>query len=431
MDKTPPHDMTAEASVLGAILIRPDYREQVAEIISPSDFYRPHHAKVYQAILDVETPDMQQVHQRLQDSGHEVGGLLVELTEATTFTPVQSAGRVRQMADRRALIQVCTDALSHAYDLSRDADSVVAQTEEAILSVGKVGIGEPSHLPVEITKRAAELSEPMEEGLRSCARSYDAVTLGFLPRKLYVLGADPGEGKTSKALSDSLASAIHGAWAHWFSLEMSKEELSLRALSSVGQIDGRLLLTHNVSEAEREYLTGVASGFQVPLTIDDDLYEHEQMIARARRLARKGCKLFVIDYLQKLQTEKHFHSEHGPIKYFVEAWKRLAKQENVTVYTLVQLVKRKEIVPDVSDLYGSKFIQNEADVIELLYPPGKAGEVSVVLDSAGKFDLMEELQKGKIVKCRHHRTGAVLYRFNRATTTYSDWDGPKPIWNKR
>jgi replicative DNA helicase len=385
---TPPSDPEAEQSVLGAILVRPEMLDHLVGTITPGDFYRQAHASVFQAMLDLyaksEPVDLVTVCALLKERSHleGVGGpiFLAGLSEQVGFATnaVHYAKIVSEKASLRRLLDVtqeisaaCLAPQEHIPEFIDAAEQKVFQVAETNIKQGFSPIGELAYKEVatieEIYGRGSVVT-----GVASGFIDIDTLTAGFQKSDLIILASRPSMGKTALALNIAFNAKVPVAF---FSLEMSKEQLVRRQLSSIGQIDGNHIRRAFLNGDEWSRLNQAASRLEkTPIFIDDTpgatLLE---IRSKTRRLKAQGkCQMIIIDYLQLMRGPK-FRSgnREQEISEISRGLKIIAKELDVPVLALAQLSreceKRPDKTPMLSDLRESGAIEQDADVVMFIY----------------------------------------------------------------
>jgi replicative DNA helicase len=400
---TPPGNPEAEQSVLGAILVRPEALDRIADLIAPEDFYRGAHGRIYKAMLDLygkgEPVDLVTVNALLKERGQleGVGGpvFLAGLSEQVGFATNAEyyATLVRDKAVLRRLLdctqEIAAGCLSPVEDVAEfldEAEHKIFQVAEAKVRPGFSPISSLVDAEIATLEAIWGRKDGSLTGVTSGFADLDNYTAGFQPSDLIILAARPSMGKTALALNIAVNAAFGGpphkpqarhtpVPVAFFSLEMSKEQLVRRLLSSVGKVDA--------SQIRRAaFLTGPewshlqeAAGILLdcPIYIDDTPAATVLDIrAKSRRLKADGkLGLVIIDYLQLMQGRVDAPSREQQISEISRSLKGLAKELAVPVIALSQLSrepeKRERKRPQLSDLRESGAIEQDADVVMFIY----------------------------------------------------------------
>jgi replicative DNA helicase len=393
-ERVPPHNIEAEMSVLGAILQSNEALLKCLEFLQPGHFYRDAHRKIFavakELFLRSEPVDLITVTNDLRRRGdlEEVGSaaFLTSLVEAvpTAANVTYHARIVRDKALLRQLIDVATDIVGLGYADQDDADQLLELAEQQIFEISEDRVRR-SFLPLkEILKDAFEEVERLYDrktqvtGVPTGFGELDKMTAGLQPSELVIIAGRPSMGKTSFALNIARNAAIEeGLPVGIFSLEMSKEQVVQRMLSSEAEVDSNRLRTGFLRETDWPKLTSAAGRLSdAPIYIDDSAaITVIELRAKARRLkAEKEVKMVVIDYLQLISGRLRSENRQQEVSEICRALKAMAKELNVPVVALSQLARRteerEEGRPQLSDLRESGAIEQDSDVVMFLYRPG-------------------------------------------------------------
>jgi replicative DNA helicase len=389
---TPPANLEAEQSVLGAILLRSQTLDQVADLISPEDFYRLAHGQIYQAMLDLwargEPVDLVTVTALLKERGklEEVGGpvFLASLSEqvGTAAHAAHYARLVHEKAVLRRLLersqyisQACLAPVEDVDQFLDWAEGEIFRVAESKIRPGFQSLSALVEREVGTLEAIWHREQGRITGVPSGFPDLDQLTAGFQKGDLIIIAARPSMGKTALALNIAF-NAAYGAQVPvaFFSLEMSKEQLVRRLLSSVGEIDASHLRRAFLTDDEWRRLQDAASYLlETPIFIDDTPAATVlEVRSKARRLRAEGkLGLIIVDYLQLMRGRSDAPSREQEISEISRSLKALAKELSVPVIALSQLSRkvedrpRKE--PQLSDLRESGAIEQDADVILFIY----------------------------------------------------------------
>ncbi|MBM4295529.1 MAG: replicative DNA helicase [Deltaproteobacteria bacterium] len=391
---TPPASTEAEQSVLGAILVRPEVMDQVADLLGPDDFYREAHGRIYQAILDLyrrgEPVDLVTITALLKERGQleGVGGpaFLAGLAEQVGFAVNAQyyAGLVHSKSVLRRLLDcvqgIAADCLGPIEDVEEFLDGVEQKVFQVAESKIRPGFNPVSKLvDDEIANLEAiwHREKGMITGVPSGFKDMDRLTAGFQNGDLIILAARPSMGKTALALNIAFNAAYcHQVPVGFFSLEMSKEQLVRRLLSSEGRIDANFLRRGYFPDPNEDWSRiQEAAGrlIETPLYIDDSPAATVlEVRAKSRRLKAEGkLGLVIVDYLQLMKGRHDAPSREQEISEISRNLKALAKELHVPVLALSQLSRKVEDrnpkIPQLADLRESGAIEQDADVIFFIY----------------------------------------------------------------
>lgn len=388
--KTPPHNLEAEESVLGAILLDREAIVQVADKLESAHFYKTAHADIYEAMLKLfderEPIDVVTLTNQLKKMKRftEVGGsaYLAKLASSvpTAAHVVQYAKIVRDLSIKRSLISLSSELGEMAFDPGLSTDQILDKTEKQVFSLSQKQMRRSF---VSLKKALSESFDRLDElhknsdGLRGVSTGFldlDNTLAGMQKSNLIVLAARPGIGKTAFSLSIAQhVAVVKGMKVGYFALEMSTEEMVDRLLVQQADIDAWRLKTGRLSEDDFEKLSeamGVLA--EAPLYFDDTPGQSIlEVRTKARRLmAEHGLDLIVVDYLQLMQgyTKDNRVQEVSEIS---QGLKNLARELKVPVLALSQLNRgvenRGTKQPQLSDLRESGSIEQDSDVVMFLY----------------------------------------------------------------
>jgi replicative DNA helicase len=391
LHKIPPQNLEAEQSVLGGILIDNQAVNSVLEILQMDDFYSDAHRKIFAAILELSEKgrpsDLITLSDVLRDRNQidAVGGVSYL---ASLVDNVPSAANisyyskiVKEKAILRSLIGTATDILTKSYHAGSDVDTLLDEAEHAIFEISENKI-KPSFSPLkELIKDSFRTIERLYEkkelitGVPTGFEMLDEKTSGLQKSDLVVVAGRPSMGKTALALNIAQYAAIEANIpVAIFSLEMSKEQLAFRMLSSEARVDSQRLRRGFPGETDWPKLTTAAGRLaEAPIFIDDTAaITVLEMKAKARRLrAETGLGLVIVDYLQLMRSLGFRDSREQEISEISRSLKALAKELSIPVMALSQLNRQVEQRtnrrPQMADLRESGAIEQDADVIIFLY----------------------------------------------------------------
>jgi len=389
--KIPPQNVEAEQAVLGSILLKADVFGTVLEILKSEDFYKEAHRLIYEAMIDLfdrnEPQDLLTVSNLLRSTNRlEKAGGSSYLATLTAMVPVTAnigsyAKIIRDKAILRNLISVNTDIAGRCYEDQNDIDILVDEAEQAIFEIaGKKGgqnFTPVKHIVPKAFAAVEQLYKRKEliTGVPTGYLEIDKMTAGLQPSDLIILAARPSMGKTSFAMNIAQhAALVEKTGVAVFSLEMSKEQLVMRLLSSVGRIDSQRIRTGKLRSEDWPKLTRAVGMLEsAPIYIDDTpAISVLEMRAKVRRLAAQhDINLIVVDYLQLMRGRSGIENRTQEISEISRSLKALAKEHHVPVIALSQLNRglesRTDKRPMMSDLRESGAIEQDADVICFIY----------------------------------------------------------------
>ncbi len=422
-----PYSPEAEQSLLGALLIDPERMPRIVELLpQPDYFYLEMHKLIYRVMLDLFTAskaiDFVTVMEALrrEKSFDESTGktYLIDLANnaITLENIVDYANSVREAYDKRMLIQASQRTIEETMSGLDRSDVLIDSAEQRIFDIrqGKnvQGLVHISEVIQETYDRLDMLNSAESEELKPISTgisTLDNYITGLNKSDLILLAARPGMGKTAFALNIASHAAVkqHKRVA-FFSLEMSKEQLSSRLLSSLGAIESQKIKTGKMSDDEWSRLIpagDILSHSEMYLD-DTPSITVPAMKAKLRRL--KGVQLVVIDYLQLLQSGRRIENRVQEVSDITRNLKIMAKELNVPVITLSQLSreseKRADHRPQLSDMRDSGSIEQDADIVLFLYRPGYYND-----GDNNKDDADEDKDSGEciVAKNRHGEMGIV------------------------
>ncbi|MFC5730282.1 replicative DNA helicase [Nocardioides vastitatis] len=389
--RTPPQDMAAEQSVLGAMLISKDAIADVVEVLRGVDYYRPAHEAIHDAILDLygrgEPADMVTVAGELQRRGElqRIGGAPYLHTLAANVPIAANAGFyaeiVREKAILRRLVDAGTKIVQISYAGEGEVDAIVNEAQAEVYQVTDRRKAEdyaPLGDIMDSVLDEIEAIENREAGIYGVPTGFadlDDLTNGLHKGQMIVVAARPAMGKSTLALDLCRAASIHNnLTSAFFSLEMTRSEITMRLLSAEARIPLNHIRNGKMTTEEWDRLARhVAKISSAPVFIDDSPnMTMTEIRAKARRLKQKhDLKLMVIDYLQLMSSGKKVESRQLEVSEFSRQMKLLAKELEVPIIALSQLNRgpeqRADKRPMMSDLRESGSIEQDADMVILLH----------------------------------------------------------------
>lgn len=385
-----PFSPEAEQSVLGAILLDSSCLDRVTEFLPrPDYFYQVNNALIYEVMLDLFTTgrpvDFVTVLEQLKqnDSFDESTGkvYLMQLAQIVpSISNVESYAKiVRDKYDVRTLILAAREILENASQGAADASTLLDSAEQRIFDIrrGKnmQGLQPLNEVIIETFDRLDRLNSPdrdLYKGIPTGIRELDDTITGLNRSDLIILAARPGMGKTSFALNIARHAAVTAQKrVAFFSLEMAREQLASRLLSTESLVSGTKLRTGELNDGEwARLIEGGDILSKASIYLDDNSsITVPEMKAKIRRL--KNVDLVIIDYLQLMNSAKRIDNRVQEISEITRNLKIMAKELNIPVIALSQLArgseKRTEHRPVLSDLRDSGSIEQDADIVLFLY----------------------------------------------------------------
>jgi replicative DNA helicase len=395
LKRVPPQNIEAEQSVIGAVLLENESFHEVSDLVAAHDFYRETHRAIFQAIAELiagnQPADAITLTEKLRSKGvlEQVGGpaYIAELADSvpTAANVAHYARIVREKSVLRRLISDARDIETRASEPGADAVSILEEAEASIFQiaerrarssfVGSKSLVRDSLLEIDrLAEHKGEIS-----GLPSGIDLLDALTSGFHPGQLIVIGARPSVGKSALALNIAMHNALKAARqvsTAFLSLEMSKDEIMFRMLVAESGVSSTKLRAGFLRDNDFKLLAQAAERIEAgaEVHIDDaaDLTPG-QLRSKCRRIfrERKNIGAVVVDYLQLAQSATRAERRELEVAELSRALKGLAKELDVPVIALSQLNRQVEMRsnkrPVLSDLRESGAIEQDADVVIFIY----------------------------------------------------------------
>jgi len=437
----PPHNVEAEESVLGAVMLSAEAAAVALETLRPEDFYRPAHQSVFEAILSLfdgnQAIDAITVSDwlRRNDNLERVGGIafLNHLMDAVPAT--SNVGYyveiVDETASRRRLMKAGSAVGQLAMESDRPVDEVLDAAEAAVFAVADRRVGEG------LSRLGPLLQETLEKieeigtqggditGVPTGFRDIDKKLAGLHPANLIVVAARPSMGKSSLALNIAQNVSENGKPVAFFTLEMSREEVVQRLLSSMASVDSNKLRTGQLGPEMWQKLARESSKlYEMPFFVDDSPDLTVTAIrAKCRRLKRKSdLGLVVVDYLQLMQGPSRSDNRQQEIAEISRSLKNLARELHVPVIAVSQLNRqleqRENKRPRLGDLRESGAIEQDADIVMFIYRDEYYNP-----DSAETRGIAEV----SIAKHRAGATGTVMMTYAAEFTRFRNFTRADPL----
>ena len=388
-----PHSLDAEKSVLGAILIHNDAFNQAAEHIDGRDFFRDAHRRIFNSMVALsersEPIDFVTLREELSRGGQldEVGGpaYIASLADGVPRSAnVEYYARiVKEKSTLRNLIHSANKILADAYEAEQEPDLLLDEAERAIFAIAEDRI-RAGFVPLRdlvqgsfATIEKLQSHKGLVTGVPTGFVDLDEMTSGLQPSDLVLVAARPSMGKTSFVLNIAQhVGTSTDMTVGFFSLEMSKEQLFMRMLTSEARIDAHRFRTGFLNEQDYGKLShALGTLAEARVYIDDTASIGVlEMRAKARRLkAEHGLDLLIIDYLQLMQGRGRFESRQQEVSAISRSLKGLAKELGCPILALSQLSRapegRTDHRPQLSDLRESGAIEQDADLVFFIYRP--------------------------------------------------------------
>lgn len=400
MQKIPPQNLEAEASILGALLIDKEAIIKIGDTLKPGDFYKDINGFIYQAILDLfekhEPIDILSVANRLNEKKQlEMVGGKAYIADLTAAVPNAShvltyANIIRKKSTLRKLEQAAAEISEFSFSEDQDVEKLLDRAEQKLFSISQESL-KKNFVPIknvlgEAFTRIDELHKMGGLGTRGIPTGYvamDKLLSGLQNSDLVILAARPSIGKTTFALDMVRNIAVKSKVpVGIFSLEMSKEQLVDRLLSSEAQVDLWKMRTGRLSDKEEDddfprigRAMGVLS--EAPIFIDDSPNANIMEIrTKARRLKMEhNLGFLVVDYLQLMDGGGRQENRVQEISEISRALKQIARELDIPVLALSQLSRavenRSPAIPKLADLRESGSIEQDADIVMFIYRRAK------------------------------------------------------------
>jgi len=437
----PPHSIEAEESVLGATMLSADAANVALERLRPEDFYKPAHQEIFEAITRLfdgnEPIDAITVSDWLRRTERldRIGGIgfITRLMDGvpTTSNIEYYAGIVDETSTRRRLMQAGGTVGKLAMEGDREIEDVLDGAEAAVLKVAEHKLGDGL---VQVGPMLHDTLEKIEElgtrggditGLPTGFRDLDKKLAGLHPANLFVIAARPSMGKSALALNIAQNIAEGGSPVAVFTLEMSREEVVLRLLSSMASIDSHRLRTGQLGpELWQKVARETSRLFEMPFFVDDSPDLTVTAIrAKCRRMHRRnGLSLVVVDYLQLMQGPARADNRQQEIADISRSLKNLARELHVPVIAVSQLNRqleqRENKRPRLGDLRESGAIEQDADVVAFIYRDEYYSPDAVEARGVAEVN---------IAKHRAGATGNVMMTFAAEFTRFRNYTSDDPM----
>jgi replicative DNA helicase len=435
-ERTLPHNLEAERSVLGAILVHNDAFNLAAQVIDSGDFYRDAHRRIFDKMVQLnernQAIDFVTLKEELSRAGEidEVGGpaYVAALADGVPrATNVEYYARiVKEKATLRNLIFAANKILTNAYEADQESDLILDEAESSIFAVAddrlKAGFVPMRDLVKDSFPKIEQLFE-QKRLITGCPTGFvdlDEMTRGLQPGDLIIVAARPSMGKTSLVLNMAQHVAVQpDHTVGFFSLEMSKESLFLRLLTSEAQIDSHRLMSGAIGQKDYGRISHALETLSAMRLFIDDTANIGvlEMRAKARRLqSEHRLSMLVVDYIQLMSGRGRFENRTLELASISRSLKGLAKELSVPIVVLSQLSRapesRSDHRPQLSDLRESGALEQDADVVILIYREDAYNRDPNNPD-AGTAELI-------LAKQRNGPTGVVRLAFLREQTRFAN-----------
>jgi len=474
--RSAPHNIEAEQSLLGAILVNNDAFYRVSDFLEPKHFFEPIHQAIFETsgslirMGKVATPVTLKTFLPADTDigGMTVGQYLARLAaEATTIINAQDYGRtVYELSLRRDLIRIGEDMVNVAFDAPVDfaPRAQIEEAERRLYELAESGrydggfqrFAQALTVAVDMAAKAFQRDGKLS-GIATGLRDLDTKMGGLQPSDLIIVAGRPGMGKTALATNiaynvakahraelqaDGTMKSVNGGIVGFFSCEMSAEQLATRIIAERTGIPSSTIrrggITENDFEKIRDYSIELQS---LPFYVDETGgLSISQLAARARRLKRqRGLDLLVVDYIQLLQgSTRRSDNRVQEVTEITTSLKALAKELNIPIIALSQLSRqvenRDDKRPQLSDLRESGSIEQDADVVmfvfrEEYYLANKEPRAGTPEYEKWQLDMSLVHGKAEVIigKQRHGPTGTVELQFEASVTRFGDLSHESPL----
>lgn len=421
MTRIPPHSVESEQSILGSILLDKDAIITVTETIKPDDFYKEAHKIIYECMITLsnkgEPIDLITLTEELRKQGHlnDIGGISY-ITSLSTIVPTTSnvkyyADIVKEKSVLRKLIKASNEIINLGYSGATKIEDVLEQAEKSIFDISQEKTSDDFKSINLVLMDAYDMIEKLYTnksdvtGITTGFKDLNKKINGLQRTDLILIAARPAMGKTAFSLNLVQNAALKGdASVAVFSLEMSKEQLVQRMLSSQSSVELKKIKTGTLNDNDwPRIIDAMAVLSDAKIQIDDTPgIKISELRSKCRKLKiEKGLDLVLIDYLQLMEGEGNNESRQQEISKISRSLKILAKELNCPVVALSQLSRapeqRADHRPMLSDLRESGAIEQDADIVMFLYR-----DEYYHADSESK-----NIGEVIIAKNRHGETGSV------------------------
>lgn len=444
LEKPLPSSEESERVILGGILLDNALISQAVELLSPEDFYSPKNRRIFKAMISLfeksERIDPILIGEELKMEGQieSIGGI-ASITNLTFGLPHFSniedyAKVVRDKSLLRNLIKSCNQITSEALAEEDEAQQILDNSEQMIFALAeernRKGFAHVKPVAEDVLAKVQDFAKRESHALTGLATGFsdlDQMTSGLQPSDLIIIAARPSMGKTALCLTLAQNAAIkEDATIALFSLEMSKEQLVMRMISSEARVDAHRFRTGYLSREEWGRLAGaIGTLSETSLFIDDTPgISVLEMRAKARRLVaeQKKLDLIVVDYLQLMSGSKRTESRQQEVSQISRELKGLAKELDVPVIALSQLSRAPEARnpprPMLSDLRESGSIEQDADVVAFIFR-----EEYYAADPEALEEDKRNVAEIIVSKQRNGPTGTVKLAFLKEFTRFENYFG--------
>lgn len=453
LDRMPPADLDSERALLGSCILSPELLDELANVVSPADFYDDSHQVLFSALHDLHgigrKIDPLLLRTKLQEDGtyERIGGAayLVKVFQSVPNAAhgPYYANSVRKRSIIRQLIAAASDTIRDAYDPGCDPETVLDHAESAFSSLSErsapnEALTAKSLMSSALSEIDARIGHSSATGVQTGFGELDVMTGGLRPGQLVILAGRTGMGKTAMALNVTLSAAKGGLQVVFFSLEMSSIDLGERLLSIDSRVSLHKMRGGYLAAGQRERIVESAGSVsRLPILVLDDAMQSVRRIgAYCRRVKRKGILgLVVVDYLQLVEPSDRRIPRQEQVAAITRALKAMAKDLSVPVLCLAQLNRQVEQTqgnrPKLSQLRESGSIEQDSDLVlfihrdEYYLPPGDKKD-----DAKGKANLIVAKQRngptGEVELVWLAESASFVDKAPERHQTFDSWNAAEP-----
>ena len=446
MEGLPPHALNAEESLIGSIVIDPRVLDDVILILGGADdFFKKANGSIYELMVELynrrQTVDLVELDQLIRDRNliEVIGGAdyLVKVAHSvpSAASATHYARLVKEKSVVRQLIAAAGEILHDAYNNPEDPREILNDAERRIFKIAQQSEQRHAETLDQLLNDAIRQLEENEgrliTGVSTGFPNLDEMTSGLQNGEMIVIAARPSMGKTALALNMAENMVLRDVPVALFSLEMSRQQLTQRLLSSRASVSGHNIRRNMLSDRDMEAILQAANDLmQRPLYIDDTPgLTIMQLRAKARRLKQShNIGVVFVDYLQLMTSGRRVESRQQEVSEISRGIKALARELNIPVVCLSQLNRaaeqREGHRPRMSDLRESGSIEQDADVVTMLHRESyyHMNDQTWIEQNEDKQNLAELI----IAKQRNGPTGAINLTWDNTCTRFYDWTNISP-----
>lgn len=435
LDRLPPCDIEAEKKIIGSVLHLPAILDHLK--VRPGDFHQDRARRIYAAFLAMQDRgwpiEPHALLKQLEATGElEAAGGAIYLEECIRCVGAPSnaphyAITVAKKACLRKIIQTCQDAMRECWDTGVSPEDVLASVERRLQAIATGAYStEPVSMREAVMEAMIEIDEMLSRrnraGLMVGIPEFDQSVGGFFPGELSVIAARPGQGKSALSMQFAFHQATMGHRTYFATLEMSKTDLAIRNLCAISGVSNQRIRTASIGDADVRSLSNA-----VPACSLDNLMVHDWPAIRVydiRRAVRKlKPEIVYIDYLQLVTPADRQSKRYEQIGQITKELKAMAREENIPVVVCAQLNRQadnqgRELPPKLSHLKESGNIEEDADMVMLLYRPRDG------VEGRGRHEGQKWDASLEVAKNRKGATLTLRMMFDKDRTLFSAYATP-------